>query len=142
MQERIRRAHIKHTPLCLLSVDISNAFGSVNHDAIWPAVTKQGIGNWYADIYNGACTRILHDEGLSDVIDVKVGVKQGEPISGVLFNLYTHPIVKSIQINDTVYKILAIADDYFLICEDINELQRNADTLCEMGDKLGSQIKP
>lgn len=81
VEERIRRARINHSPLYLLSVDVTNAFGSVCHSALRPALLAQHVGEWYTDVisdmYNGAYTRLLTTEGLSDSIEVNIGVKQG-----------------------------------------------------------------
>lgn len=83
----------------MLSIDITNAFGSVPHHAIRLAAVAQGMGDWYgdtfADMYHGACTRLLTDKGLSDLIAVLIGVKQGESSSVHFFNLYTNPVVKN-----------------------------------------------
>lgn len=146
IQERLRRARTNHSELCLLSLDIKNAFGSVSHEAITPALKKQGIGDRFAeiinDMYNNAYTRILTDEGLSEPVLITIGVKQGEPVSGTVFNIYTNPIQQSVQGNSAEYKILAIADDYYLIANSITELQESADKVCNLATKLGLKLNP
>lgn len=127
IEERLRQAQHLHEELCLLSVDISNAFGSVAHPAIRPAITKQGIGDWFgdilADMYNGVCTHLLTSDGLSDILKITIGVKQGEPASGVLFNLYTNPIVCGMQEDADEFHTVAIADDYFLSSKSLTHMQ-------------------
>lgn len=146
IQERLRRARTNHSELCLLSLDITNAFGSVSHAAITPALKKLGIGDRFADIvndmYNNAYTRLLTDEGLSEPIPITIGVKQGEPVSGTAFNIYTNPILRAVQGDSTEYKILAIADDYYLIANSIPELQESANKVCDIATKLGLKLNP
>lgn len=76
MEERFHRAKIEKSPLIILSVDISNAFESVSHAAIGGALLYYGTGNWLCsiitDIYDGADTRLLTDEGFSKLVCVKL----------------------------------------------------------------------
>lgn len=67
--------------LCILLVDIKNAFGSTPHRAMVDALVNIGVGYLYvdliSDIYTGTSTCLLTVEGLSDAIDILCGVKQG-----------------------------------------------------------------
>ncbi|GBN07188.1 Retrovirus-related Pol polyprotein from type-1 retrotransposable element R2 [Araneus ventricosus] len=75
------------------------------------------------DIYANSSTKILSDGGLSRDIPVQSGVKQGCPISGLLFNLCIDPIIRGVQSNNTSHRILAFADDLCLLANSAEELQ-------------------
>lgn len=93
-------------------------------------------------MYSGAYTRLLTDESLSDLIAVKISVKQRKPASGIIFNLYTNLIVQRLQVDAAEYQIVAIADDYLLLSTNAIHLQTQAGLLCELSTCLGLQLNP
>lgn len=101
----------------MLSVDLSNAFGSVSHNAIVEALRTSGAGDEFASIilsmYSGATTKIVSGSELSDPVTIHTGVKQGCPLSGLLFNLAVDPLIRSVA-SDNV-NVLAYADDLLIV---------------------------
>jgi len=84
---------IKKSKLWCVFVDYQRAFDSINRDALWIKLVKSGISckmtNMIKLIYNDvqSCVRSLSSSGIdnSEFFNVKVGVKQGKPLSPLLF---------------------------------------------------------
>lgn len=64
VQSKIQNAKMQNKEICLISLDISNAFGSVRHDDLIDAIRKSGAGEHVAeiitDLYNGAETCLMY----------------------------------------------------------------------------------
>lgn len=149
VEERFRRSRLLRTSLSLLSLDLADAFGSVSHAAIRAALLGSGAGEWITDViydmYTDAQTRLLTDEGLSDPIAIKLGVKQGEPASGVIFDLIIDPALRiAVEhlIDELEYSILALADDVFILHKCIETLQSIADKFANVCTAIGLKINP
>ena len=74
--------------LWLALVDFEKAFDSVNHDALWSVLEKQGVHSKYVSVlrklYYGQTARVRTDVD-SRSFSMTRGVKQGDPISALLF---------------------------------------------------------
>ena len=71
-------------------IDVSKAFDSVPHESIFLAAALAGIHaplvEYVRSVYDGLRIRIRANGQLSDEIAVNRGVRQGDPLSPVLFN--------------------------------------------------------
>jgi len=76
--------------LNLTFIDVKKAFDSVSHDSIILAVRRLGVPECFlqyiGSLYANVQTRIRVDGELSDPIMVGRGVRQGDPLSPLLFN--------------------------------------------------------
>lgn len=149
VEERFRRARVTREPLSALSVDLADAFCSVGHSAISAALHGSGAGEIFTDIitdmYNGAFTQLLTEEGISELVPITRGVKQGESASGVIFDLVIDPALRIAQENlneELEYTILALADDVFIVHKDINKLQEIANQFCQISTSIGLRVNP
>ncbi|GFT76708.1 retrovirus-related Pol polyprotein from type-2 retrotransposable element R2DM [Trichonephila clavipes] len=72
-------------------LDISNAFGSVPRQVILDSLVDCGADQDFitlvCSMYHGSNTSVLTEEGQTPPIQLKNGVKEGSPLSGILFNL-------------------------------------------------------
>ena len=68
-------------------LDLKNAFGSVAHDALWTVMERLGV----PEDFIGTCKELYEGSSLqlkgSRPIPVRRGIKQGCPLSPILFNL-------------------------------------------------------
>ncbi|GIY44226.1 retrovirus-related Pol polyprotein from type-1 retrotransposable element R2 [Caerostris darwini] len=70
------------------------------------------------------------------------GVKQGCPLSGLMFNLCIDPVLRAIQGNASEHLILAYADDLVLIADSPLQLQDNLDLVFQSLARLSLYLNP
>ncbi|GFY56669.1 retrovirus-related Pol polyprotein from type-2 retrotransposable element R2DM [Trichonephila inaurata madagascariensis] len=108
-------------------LDISNAFGSVPRQAVIDSLVACGADQYFVSlicsIYQGSNTRVLTEEGPTPTIQLLNGVKQGCPLSGILFNLSIDKVLYTIKENREQRAILAFADDIVLLANDAEDMQ-------------------
>lgn len=89
LEQIIQSARAQGKDVCLLSTDISSGFGLVPHETILCALTNAGVGDTLVDIirdiYSNNFTFYMTDEDPSQPVSLSRGVKQGCPLSGLLF---------------------------------------------------------
>ncbi|XP_043214671.1 uncharacterized protein LOC122378028 [Amphibalanus amphitrite] len=102
-------------------VDLTNAFGSLSHSYLWDVLARLGLEPEVLlalqSIYDGTTTVYATAQGVSEPAPVVRGVRQGCPLSGVLFALAMEPLVRALNGIDGV-EALAFADDVALLCRD------------------------
>lgn len=108
---------------CVAWVDLKDAFGSVPHHVLFETLRLTGLrGATLAviqDIYSGASTSVRTASTTSDPIPCRRGVKQGCPLSPILFDLVIEVVIRAMeevpragyQIAHTNIKTLTYADD-------------------------------
>ncbi|GIY44250.1 retrovirus-related Pol polyprotein from type-1 retrotransposable element R2 [Caerostris darwini] len=87
LQRRIEKARSSRSHLCIAFLDVSNAFGSLPHSAIRDCLAALGVGDTFLrlvmDAYSSCSTTILTND--TDPVMINCEVKQGCPLSGLLF---------------------------------------------------------
>lgn len=125
-------------------MDIKNAFGSVPHTAIFHAFKAAGVGDVYGkileDLYDENFTSLLTSLGESEEFLIKLGVKQGCPLSGPIFNLVFNPIFKLIQNGRDELHGLGYADDTAAFELTLRELQETLNRVIDFLSKLGLEL--
>ena len=107
-------------------IDLTNAFGSIPHHLIWTVLTRLGLPPeilaTIQDLYRGSSTSFRTTGGLSDPVPTLSGVRQGCPLSGLLFNLSMEPLLRTMSTAEI--ELLAFADDLALILPDAHHVRR------------------
>ena len=85
-------ARRNHKSLYSVWFDLKNAFGSIPHDLLWFSMRQVGVPgeiiDVVRDIYQGSSFRVLSgDNNMTDSIPQVRGVKQGCPLSPLIFNI-------------------------------------------------------
>jgi hypothetical protein len=79
-------------------VDLTKAYDSVDRSALLSVLSHYGVPRHLIDmvreLYTGTYCRVRTSEGVSDVFEVKSGMRQGCVLSPLLFNAYTDKIVR------------------------------------------------
>ena len=79
-------------------VDLTKAYDSVDRSALLAVLSHYGVPRHLIDmvreLYTGTYCRVRTSEGVSDVFEVKSGVRQGCVLSPLLFNAYMDKIVR------------------------------------------------
>lgn len=87
----LRHARTKRNSIFVCLLDVSKAFDSVPHDSIKRALRRNGcptdLIDLISDQYENIYTRISYGKESSQEIFLNRGVKQGDPMSSILFNL-------------------------------------------------------
>ena len=124
MCDLIEHSRTTKTPLGILLLDQEKAFDKVSQDFLWKVMEKMGFQetfiNWIRSLYHGASSQIRIGDELSEKINLERGVRQGDPISPLLFTLCMEPLIQAIQTdplingytaNEVSFKTSAYADD-------------------------------
>jgi len=132
--------HAKQTDgLVAVQLDVSKAFDTIPHEAIGAALRKKGLPEFVVRLVEDSYQRVstsIRNKGDSIDIMIKRGVKQGDPLSPLLFNLIMEPLLQNLQrmsgyrVADETISVLAFADDIFLVARTASE----ADTLLKAAE--------
>jgi hypothetical protein len=129
-------------------LDRTDAFGSVPHETIftslqWAAVDEDAI-NVIRRLYatNTATTR--SHQGFTSEIAIGAGVKQGCPLSPIIFNMAMEQMIRAItqlghgyKLRDSANDVLAYADDLAIVSGTPDGLQAMLDTTGKIGTWAG-----
>jgi hypothetical protein len=135
-----------HKGLVMTIIHFTNAFGSVPHELIMSTMRQRNLSEWrqsiMSDMYTAATSIIELKGNRSDPIAWKRGVKQGFPLSPLLFNLCLEPrlqLVKKrhsgtgafVQVGDerVEFNVQAYVDDVVFISERLGSVQEMLSTL-------------
>lgn len=148
LREEIHKAKSNQRELCIAWLDISNAFGSLPHEAIQEACSAAGLWETFTEIVSGLVvgsrtTIRTGERDRTEPIPMKAGVKQGCPISGILFNLAIDPILHELQGADTdTIRVLAYADDIAVLANTPEDLEAALNTANTGMRRIGLRFNP
>ena len=149
LQTIIDKATAHKITLYCCFVDFKKAFDSVPRELLWQRISEAGIHGTMLSalksMYVGVNARVSTPEGLTDSFGCDMGVKQGCPLSPLLFGLYIdrlEPLIHACQgcppaLHGLPVPMLLYADDLVLISTSPQGLQTQLDTLhsfCEASD--------
>ncbi|KAM7310795.1 hypothetical protein ISCGN_007703 [Ixodes scapularis] len=116
-------------PLAVLQLDLWQAFDRVSHRFLLAALDRFGVGEelreWIALCYRDISTRLLINGQRGGPISIGRSVRQGCPLSPILFALQLEPLcravnanpsISSLRLGDEDVRVLAFADDASFIC--------------------------
>ncbi|GFQ99359.1 retrovirus-related Pol polyprotein from type-1 retrotransposable element R2 [Trichonephila clavata] len=86
--------------------------------------------------------RVLTEEGPTEPILLKSGVKQGCPLSGILFNLSIDYVLQTLQDQQESRTVLAFADDLVLFSRSAQDLQYLIDRAFALLQELKLEVNP
>ena len=138
----------------LLFIDLKKAYDSVPHHFLWSTLIKHGFPesfvNFIRKTHTGATAQFLTFFGPTDPIHFERGIRQGCPLSCLLFNLYMEHLIRWVNKNNRGYtfknnhglniKCQAFADDIVLVCNSREELQKLMTRMVHKCKSLGLEI--
>ena len=105
MRSMMEDARCSKRPLHLVWFDLRNIFGSVPHKLLWFSLRSIGVPDEVVsilmDIYEGSSFQVQTAGGLTSEIPQDRGVKQGCPLSPLLFNLAVEGLLRGIQVSSS-----------------------------------------
>ena len=97
----IREAKLRKKSIYVVFLDLAKAFDSVNHALLVRGLRRQGIPEHFIevvrDLYDGPITRVSNGIALTEDIVIRSGVKQGCPLSPLLFNMVMDELVDELD---------------------------------------------
>lgn len=138
--------------LCLASLDLSKAFDTVHHDSITLAMRRAGLDRHFVDyirqVYARSETTFQIAGQSSRAIRVTRGVRQGDPLSPLLFNLVIDgglsglPGAVGYTLGTARVDALAFADDVILVAETQAGLQLSCEKFTARLALTGLRLNP
>lgn len=137
-------------PIYAVFIDYQKAFDTLLHSSIWEALLSQEVALEYIqvlkNIYDNSTSRVKL-ETTGPPIQIKRGVRQGDPVSPTIFIAVLEYIIRKlkwekvgININGCYLSHLRFADDIVLLSESTNQLQQMINSLHEESHKVGLEI--
>uniref|UniRef100_A0A8C5JJ73 Reverse transcriptase n=1 Tax=Junco hyemalis TaxID=40217 RepID=A0A8C5JJ73_JUNHY len=163
LQLVVKTAKREHKHLGVVFVDIAKAFDTVSHQHVFEGLVQRGVDSHVIELvremYRDVRTCISVGKGKTDPIYIRSGVKQGDPMSPLLFNLAMDPLLcklenggKGFHHGDWKTTAMAFADDLVLLSDSWDGMCHNIkilETFCNLtglntkGEKChGFYIKP
>jgi len=113
----------------IVFLDQEKAFDRIDQGYIIKVLEKMNFGaqfcGWIRALYKGAYSRLSLFGGLSASFPVETGVRQGDPLSPLLYVVAIEPLLRHIAssmegiiVTDVPVKYAAYADDVALFCRD------------------------
>lgn len=146
----LRYHHRHHKPLFMASLDIAKAFDSVAHDTIEETLKIMGIPPpmqaYIMDVYLRGTTKLCCNAWTSESIHPTCGVKQGDPMSPIIFNMVIDRLLRrlpkdiGVRAGDSLINAAAFADDMLLFASTPMGLQKLLDLSMEYLGSCGLQV--
>ncbi len=105
-QDCIIYANNENKPLAIVSVDMSKAFDRVNRGFLHKILLKMNFGTqfckWISTLYNETLSQISINGHISEVFVLSRGVRQGCPLSPLLYIITAEALLEYVRSCDTV----------------------------------------
>ena len=147
--------HIKNVYFCF--IDYSKAFDCVDFELMWRTLLSFGIPKYLVeclkDLYQNQTAEVETAVGRTGPLSVQRGVRQGCPLSPMVFNLYSELIMRhaldrlnlskcedGIEIGGTFYNNLRYADDVALLATTEGKLQELVNYVGKASERFGLSL--
>ena len=134
-------------------LDFKKAFDSIEWNYLLKTLRLFNFGldiqNWIKIFYNNVTSCVLNNGHASTFFSLQRGVRQGCPLSGVLFvlgiellsrSIRSDPTIKGIQVNKHELKISQYADDRTVFVRDLDSVTSLLKLLNEFNECSGLEI--
>ena len=141
-------------PGIMVFVDFEKAFDLLEWHFIQNTLRlfnfEPNIRQWISTLYCAVESGVLNGGYMTNYFKVSRGVRQGCPLSPLLFILAVEILAQKIRQNPNIQgivlpgsveaKLSQFADDTILICKDVNSLRENISVLNEFGKNSGLKL--
>ena len=136
IQALLEMANQKNENLVIMSIDFEKAFDKISHQFIFKIMEKLRLGKTIIEfiklLYNDIFSKIEINGALTKKIIIKRGIRQGCPLSMLLFIICTDILTQNIIKNEKIkgitfqkinFKIAQYADDTTFVFQKIDEIK-------------------
>ena len=149
----IRLSKSQRKTLAVVFIDLTKAFDTVSHKHIAEVLERRGVDELIRgliqDSYRNCYTKVKTAHGDTRKIKIRVGVKQGDPMSPLLFNLALDPLLHMLErlgtgfsVEGTTITSLAFADDLVILSDSWGGMARNLEILDRFSNLTGLTTNP
>ena len=150
----IQKVFLNKRKLYCAFIDYEKAFDSINRHILWDKLINLGVSckmvNMLRSMYSNvkSCILLMNENKYSDFKDVTIGLKQGDPLSTILFLFFINDISGSLDLenlNETNFDILTFymllfADDIALFSTSPDGLQLQLNNINTYSKRNGLKI--
>ena len=127
-------AYERRLPLCISALDLEKAFDKVSHAFLKKVMAKLGFGPhlraWIDLLYTDCLSKVIINGHSTDTFEVCSGVRQGCPLSVMLFIFAMEPLARAIKEDPAIHglqvpgsggqeaKLSVYMDDLTILCTD------------------------
>jgi len=153
LRHLVDKAQCGGKPLYAAFIDFKKAYDSVPRDLLWRCLQKIGIHGEILDIlqqmYNNVRLQVKVDNCYGTEFGSHMGVKQGDPLSPLLFGLYIDRFAQflesrcpdgDVMCGDKMIQVILYADDLVMLTHDPKKLQTYLDILDKFCDATGMTV--
>ena len=135
IRDTICLARDRNIPLVVLNLDFEKAFDRVSHQYLFKVLQKMGFPGrfiaWVELLYREITSRILVNGQLTKAVDIHCGVRQGCPLSPLLYVACIEPLAQILRRDQRICgvgipgsggmstKCVLYMDDVNLLCTDL-----------------------
>ena len=110
VQDVIDYCQCTETPAIIMSLDFKKGFDTINHDFLFGLLKelrfKESFIRWIKTLYSNANGRVMNYGWISEEFFIKRGVRQGCPLSALLFIIVAEILAAKIKQNVKIKGIL------------------------------------
>ena len=103
VRDVIAHSEITSTTICVLTLDFQNTFDRISHQYLFHILRRYGISQWFIEglhaLYEHTTASVQVNGTLAGPISIQNGLRQGCPLSMVLYALCLHPLLLSVEEN-------------------------------------------
>jgi len=152
LKNLIQHAKTNKKEIHLLYLDIKKAYDNVSAEEVAQTMEAFGyntnITKAIRALGKGIRSRVITAHGITEPFEVKSGLRQGCPISPLLFIIFLEPLIFQINESNNGYRIkmdakisnLAYADDMVLVMETFQQTQQGLDIVNKFFNKYQLEI--
>lgn len=131
-------------------IDFGKAYDSLNRNKLWSKMESFGIPKKLIKMtqisVERSCCKVKVNGKSSSVFEVNTGVRQGDSLSPILFNLGIEGALQKLRETDLGIKIgvkinvLAYADDVTILAESLEDLREMTRIMMQETEEMGLQV--
>ncbi|XP_056298028.1 uncharacterized protein LOC130211313 [Pseudoliparis swirei] len=156
IRDTICYARDRNIRLVVLNLDFEKAFDRVSHQYLFEVLKKVGFPErmitWVGLLYRGITSKFLANGHLTNAVQINCGVRQGCPLSALLYVIGIEPLAQAFRQDKLISgitipgsgglksKCIFYMDDINILCTDLLSINRTLDLTDWYGRASGSKL--